>query len=291
MPLDIHLCTVIGETTQMLPHYIEHYKSLGVNVFHPIVHLQSKNDPFYKNVTNVLDGYDIQIDEVHIGAWNGKIGTNLINSVLSKYPDEWIVVSDQDELQLYPHDLEKVIRDAECKNDQFITGCFLDRVSSDGGLREVDKNNIWQQFPNCGFLSFPLVGANPYKVTLCKGSMTLSEGQHGVVLPGEHYPVTNSVICQVHHFKWDKTVIPRLEGRLEQQSKGHWENSYEGYVDEVKGILNYFDINKNQIELANPLFLIEESKKDYFSYSHWNNVLNITKAWDSLQSYPRVAFQ
>ena len=78
--------------------------------------------------------------------------------------------------------------------------------------------------PEAGFFRYPLSYACPNKVTLMKGKVQVSNGQHYVQLDEdtttcqrEHekrYPIEKN-FTQVHHFKWDSSVFDRLqEGSL-----------------------------------------------------------------------------
>lgn len=282
----VKLCTVWGEKEDMLPHFISHYRHLGVSEFRFILHDNGGNADFINGMKAALDSYIIE-PIIYRGVWNGQIGTGLINKEINKHPDDWFVIADQDELQLYPDPISDIIDELDSEKHDYITGAFIDRLAENGNLRNIESfPSIWEQFPYCGFVSFPLARANPHKITMCKGRITLSEGQHGVVLPNHEYPVTSPVISQVHHFKWDASVPSRLESRLMQENKGDWNNSYAGYGDEVRRILKYLSVNDNKFSLTEPLFLVDKKPSLDFNYFHWDKVKEIMSTWPKLQSYP-----
>lgn len=290
MSAKLGLCTVWGEKHNMLPHFIAHYKALGVSEFFFTIHAEDKHSPHVLSMQNELHHYGIQA-QVYIGPWNGAIGTKLINELKSKYPNHWFVVADQDELQVYPERLDQVISRCEDLGLTYVTGLLLDRVSENGAMSPIRPGlSVWKQFPNCGFITFPLTGANPYKITLCKGFVELSEGQHGVVTFNKRYPSVGPVMVQVHHFKWEATLEERLKKRLVSKQKGHWKNSYEGYADEVQRIINYLSSYSGCICLLEPLFLIEKADHDYESYKNWRQLQSFTSSWSRLQSYPKLSW-
>jgi len=284
----VRLCSVMGERVDILPHFIKHYKKLGVNEFHIIVHVPFQNHPFYQIATKALKKERLKAHSFYFGSCNGKICTQLLNNIKKHYPNDWFLIADQDEFQLYPKEIRKIIKDCERDNKNFVTGCFLDRVSDNGKLLELKENvSIWKQFPICGFLSFPLCEANPYKITLCKGKILLSEGQHSVDTGGQ-YPVTNELVSQVHHFKWTKCFKERFQKRLEKFELGDWEGSYLGYSVEVKKTLKYFIFNDNKINIYEPIFLMSKSDEYFKSYFFWNKINKIVETWESLQKYPKI---
>lgn len=285
MKTRVILCSVWGEKYDLLPHFIEHYRDLGIDEFKFIIQARKTNCPFIDEISQALQEYDLK-PHIYIGPWNGMICTNLINQIKQTKNNEWFVVSDQDELQLYPKPLEQIIE--ECERDEilYVTGALLDRISKNGKLKIIESTPVlWDQFPNCGFISYPLARANPYKITLCKSSVQLAEGQHGVVARGRTYPIVGPVISQVHHFKWDASLIHRLQERLNKEKAGDWDNSCAGYRQEVYAILNYLEERQGSISLSDPLFLIETTKKRYEAYIHWSKVIAIMSSWSSLQKY------
>lgn len=283
----IHLCTMIGENTLLLNEFITHYKNLGVDRFHFIVHDPSEEQYFTKDVKDILALYHIGVEEVYSGKWNGAICTKLINSVMKKYPEEWFVIADLDEFQIYPQNLKTIISEQEKKKKDFVTGLLLDRFSQSGHLTSVKRNlSIWSQFPMCGFFSFPLTRSNPYKITLSKGKLTLSEGQHGVIFFNEKYPQTNEIIAEVHHFKWNDILLGKIKNRLTYERRGDWINSYQGYKGELECILEYFGTHY-KTDLTNPLFMFAREKEDH-SYANFNSIKRLAADWDVLHAYPTL---
>ena len=55
-------------------------------------------------------------------------------------PDSWFVLADQDELQVYPGDIFKLIERCKSRGYDYIMGCFVDRVSVSGSFPGVDAD-------------------------------------------------------------------------------------------------------------------------------------------------------
>lgn len=282
--MKLRLCTVLGENLNFLTEYVQHYKKIGVSDFHFIVHAPKQDEAFYLKAKQYLHQLGIKNVSRYDGVWNGLICTNLLNSLKKRYPDDWFIVADQDEFQIYKDNIFEIIKVAEQKNQTFISGILLDRVSLNGKLSPSLGGNIWKKYPMCGFFSFPLTRANPYKIVLCKGNVELTEGQHGVALANEKYPVRGDILCQVHHFKWTNLLKEKLNDRLKRAYQGEWEKSYLGYQDELTHILTYIQKEKH-IDVNNPLFLFDKIEISSFKYKYWDNIIQLTQKWDTLHSY------
>ncbi len=287
----IRLCAVIGDNCDMLPHFIDHYRDLGVDEFHIILHAPPGKDDFRAEALRIMTEKGIAPAQIYEGGWDSRISTNLINGLKTQYPDDWFIVADSDELQIYEKPLRDVIKSAHDNGQTYITGSFVDRVSADGSMKAINhQSSIWEQFPHAGFVSFPLSGAMPYKITACKGNVILSQGQHGVLVPESQWPVTGTVEAQVHHFKWNKNVYDNLVSR-QLRFKEAYDSLNDGdqaYYLECASVLKYLNDNRG-INLNDNVFLISKGGNQYGDYAHWKEVLKRTESWDSLQASPRVA--
>jgi hypothetical protein len=284
----IRLCTVCGDHFDLLPFFLKHYRGLGIEKFDFIIHLSQISHK--ERMTDLLNSYGISPVDYLIGTWNGAKNTDAINKYKMRFPDDWFVVADCDEFQLYPYSLDRIISTLIKSGEKYLTGCLLDRVSSTGEMNAVRADiSIWQQFPYTGFISFPLMRANPLKITLSKGNILLSEGQHGVLSPDSTFPLRGKVISQVHHFKWTQTVVERLKTRLASIENGDWENTYKAYGDEIKSLLRYLRKENQKFNIHEPIFLLSKSMNTYEGYSNWQVIEKIVESWSSLQSYSQIS--
>jgi hypothetical protein len=278
---------MLGEDAGLLTYFLDHYKKMGVEKFHIVIHAKNHKSPVFNDAVKILNTYNIVPERVFRGVWNGAVYTNILNSVKDKYPNDWFVVADQDEFQTYPDTLQNIVSDNERNGKDFVTGCLLDRVAKDGDLNSIDGGgSLWEQYPVCGFFSFPIARSNPYKITLSKGNIKLSEGQHGVIIPQDSYPVTNEIIAKVHHFKWNKNLMCRVSNRLERERKGEWKNSYGGYKNELQKLLNYFNTGR-RIDMNDKLFMFQNIGKED-KYIYWDYIKSLLSDWDTLHRYPTI---
>ena len=162
--------------------------------------------------------------------------TELYNETKLLKPNDWWIVSDDDELHLYPKPLNQLIEDCEENGHKFITGAFLDRIGVDGIFPTIsDDSDIWKEFSLVGSFRHPISNACPNKTIIMKGDIRISNGQHYAIIDGKdtygerwnhplRYPIEKCFV-QVHHFKWDSSVINRLRdvSRLKKEYTYHEE--------------------------------------------------------------------
>jgi hypothetical protein len=97
----VNLVTVVGENTHMLPHMLKHYESI-VDKIYVVVYRQSENDGIIEEVKALgIEPYLVVTED----KYNWERVTELYNQVKSHKPNEWWIVSDDDELQVYPQPL------------------------------------------------------------------------------------------------------------------------------------------------------------------------------------------
>jgi hypothetical protein len=270
----INLVTVVGHNTHMLPHMLNHYKGIVDDVF-VVVYRQSDSDGILEDILKLgITPFRVVTEP----KFNWEKVTELYNEVKRTKPDEWWVVSDDDELHLYPKDLRKMVQECEENGWEYITGGFLDRIGEFGRFRHVDtKTDIWKEFPLAGFFRYPMSGAMPNKVCVMKGSVELTNGQHFAKIGDtdtwrergwnhpKRYPIKKGFI-QVHHFKWDSSVLDRLE----EVSKTKEDYTY---WKEYRKMYRSIKRNGNKIDIDNPIYRIEQLKnKDFYSYSQWDDL-------------------
>ena len=270
-----NLVTVVGENTHILPHMLKHYEDMVDNVY-VAVYRQSKDDKILQEIEDLGIQPFVVFTEPK---YNWERVTDIYNTVKSTKPNDWWIVSDDDELQVYPDDIEDIIKDCELKGYDFVTGGFLDRIGIDGTFPKVTREtDIHRTFPLAGFFRYPMSGACPNKVTLMKGSVDVTPGQHyvdfgnGLTSWGFSHPKrmpTQEVFTQVHHFKWDSTCIDRIKKVADNKKPYSYSEEYGIMYNAIKDAGWKIDIN-------NPEYLVEELQEisyiDYMDYIHWDEL-------------------
>ena len=269
----LNLVTVVGRNTHILPHMLKHYEG-KVDKMYVAVYRQDENDGVLEEVLDLgIKPCIVTTEE----KYNWERVTALYNYIKRTKPNDWWIVSDDDELQVYPYEISDIIKECEKYNFDFVTGGFLDRIGPDGIFPEVTRDtDIHSAFPYAGFFRYPMSKACPNKVTLMKGFQDVCSGQHyatfkdGTNSWGKEHPKRmpiEEVFTQVHHFKWDSTCVERIKEVADI-------NKPYAYSEEYKTMYDAIRVFDWKIDICNPEFKVEKlnnfSYIDYMDYTKWN---------------------
>ena len=270
-----NLVTVVGENTHILPHMLKHYENV-VDKVYVAVYRQHKDDSILQEIEELgIEPFMVFTDE----KYNWERVTEIYNTIKQTKPNDWWIVSDDDELQVYPEPIEDIIENCEKYGYDFVTGGFLDRIGIDGTFPKVTRDtDLHRSFPLAGFFRYPMSGACPNKVTLMKGHVNVTSGQHyvdfgnGKTSWGREHPKrmpVEEVFTQVHHFKWDSTCIERIKKVADVDKSYAYSHEY---------LKMHTAIKKSdwKIDVENLKYLVEEMKElsyiEYMDYLHWNTL-------------------
>ena len=271
--MNINLVTVCGHNTTMLYHMLRHYKPIVKNFFVNI-YANYEEDPIINEATSICNELDIEPHKVWIEKpFNWKRVTEIYNETTSLKPDEWWIVADDDELQLYSKPIEEIIDECEETGYEFVTGGFIDRIGENGTFPKITmESNIWKEMPNAGFFRYPLSKAEANKVTLLKGKHNVVPGQHfidfgnGETSWGDTHPLrypTKKNFTQVHHFKWDYSVLERLNQVSTSKLSEAFSNEYALMLKSIQDRDFTIDLNERE-------FMFERIETpNYSQYRKW----------------------
>lgn len=278
----INLVTVVGENTHILPHMLKHYEDV-IDKAYVAVYRQSDDDGILEEIEELgIEPFMVFTEP----KYNWERVTEIYNTIKQTKPNDWWIVSDDDELQVYPRPVKDIIRECELNKYTFVSGGFIDRIGPNGTFPKVDKDtDLHRAFPLAGFFRYHMSKACPNKVTLMKGFQQITPGQHYATFDNgknswgqthpKRMPVENC-FTQVHHFKWDSTVLQRLK----EVSEVHQPYSFHKEYNKMYRSISRTDW---KIDIKNPLYKVEKLKEfsyiDYMDYSHWEDLtqLIITK--------------
>jgi len=270
-----NLVTVVGENTHILPHMLKHYENV-IDKAYVAVYRQSDDDGILEEIEELgIEPFMVFTEPKY--NWNRV--TEIYNTIKQTKPHDWWIVSDDDELQVYPEDLDVIIEHCERSGYDFVTGGFLDRIGIDGSFSKVDRDtDIHKEFPLAGFFRYPMSGACPNKVTLMKGHQLISSGQHYAEFNDgsnswgtkhrKRMPI-EECFTQVHHFKWDSSCVERIKKVADNNKDYSYSKEYKTMYEAIK--------NSNwKIDTGNLKYLVEELKEfsyiDYKDYPHWRTL-------------------
>ena len=271
-----NLVTVVGENTHILPHMLKHYEN-KVDKVYVVVYRQSEKDDILEKVEDLgITPYKVVTEPKY--NWN-KV-TDLYNETKKTKPNDWWIVSDDDELQVYPESIEDIINHCERKGYDFVSGGFLDRIGIDGTFPEVGREtNLHTTFPLAGFFRYPMSGACPNKVTLMKGYQDVTPGQHYAQFKtsnswGTSHPKRmpiEEVFTQVHHFKWDSTCIERIQKVADIREEYAFSEEYRKMYHAIRRSKWKINIEKSEYFVEK---LKDSSYISYKDYTKWDIIKN-----------------
>ena len=219
----IRLVTVTGSRTDTLWHMLNHYKDLVDEMY--VVVYEWEGSSTYNEVLKITKEFDKAkiVERVTKEKFNWEYVTQLYNETKMLFPNDWWVVSDDDEFHIYSKPLQEIVLDCERNGWELVRGGFIDRIGQVGNFPKINKKeNIFEQFPVAGFFRYPMSGACPNKICIMKGYIEITPGQHYAKIDGQttwrwqgwNHPLIAPIDdynVQVHHFKWDLTCVERIK--------------------------------------------------------------------------------
>jgi len=272
----IRLVTVTGSRTTTLPHMLSHYTDIVDEIY--VVVYEWENFSTYDSVQEIVSYFhNAKIVRREVKEkFNWEYVTQLYNETKLMHPDDWWVVSDDDEFHVYSKDLKEIIKDCETNGWELVRGGFIDRIGPDGIFPEIKDNiDIFKQFPLAGFFRYPLSGACPNKVCIMKGYIEITAGQHYAKIDGQttwrwqgwNHPLIAPIDkynVQVHHFKWDSTCGERIR-EVANVMKDY------SYSEEYRKMYRALSKTRFKIDINDPTFMIEND--GFEEYGQWNKLL------------------
>lgn len=275
----IRLVTVTGSRTDTLWHMLNHYKNIVDEIYVVVYEWEgfSTHDEVIKIVSGFANAKIVRRETKE--KYNWEYVTQLYNETKMLHPNDWWIVSDDDEFHVYSKPIKKIISDCEFYGWDIVRGGFIDRLGKGGTFPKIKKEgNIFNQFPLAGFFRYPLSGACPNKICIIKGYVQLTSGQHYVSIDGQttwkwqgwYHPLIAPIgeySVQVHHFKWDETCMDRIRDVA---------NTNKEYASSEEYRKMYREIAKSRfvIDIQNEEYMFEDIGDDYNGYSQWKNLLN-----------------
>jgi hypothetical protein len=277
------LATVIGHAPNLLPHFLNHYENI-VDEINIVIYKSHMFPDIEREVRDIVEHRDKKIKvvrTVYDRVFDWEKVTFLYNFMKSQYPQDWWIIADIDEFQLYPYDnISDIINQCEINKWDIVRGGFIDRIGVNGEFSEILSDiSIWKQFPNAGFFRYPMSDACPNKICIMKGYVEITAGQHYAKINGQttwrwqgwNHPLIapyKDMSVQVHHFKWDSTSIERIKAVADIQQDYAFSEEYSKMYNALKHTGFKIDLNKKEY-----MFETTYGRGNFYEYSQWNKLI------------------
>jgi hypothetical protein len=272
----LRLVTVTGSRVDTLWHMLNHYKELVDEMY--VVVYEWEGFSLFEEVSKITKEFDNAhiIERVTKEKFNWEYVTQLYNETKMLFPNDWWIVSDDDELHIYSKPLKEIISACDRNGWELVRGGFIDRIGETGNFPKINKKeNIFDQFPVAGFFRYPMSGACPNKVCIMKGYIEITPGQHYAKIDGQttwkwqgwNHPLiapTDEYNVQVHHFKWDSTCIQRIKEVADIKKDYSFSNEYLKMYQSLRS-------NNFEIDVTESKYMFEYIGNE-FGYKQWNKL-------------------
>jgi hypothetical protein len=272
----LRLVTVTGSRVDTLWHMLNHYKDLVDEMY--VVVYEWEGFSLFEEVSEIIKEFPNTkiIERVTKEKFNWEYVTQLYNETKMLFPNDWWVVSDDDEFHIYSKPLKEIISACDRNGWELVRGGFIDRIGQTGNFPKINKKeNIFDQFPVAGFFRYPMSGACPNKICLMKGNIEITSGQHYAKIDGQttwrwqgwNHPLIAPVDeynVQVHHFKWDETCIKRIKEVAD--IKKDYASS-----DEYRKMYQALRKNNFELDVTNDEYMFEYIGSE-FAYKQWSKL-------------------
>ncbi|MEO8304807.1 MAG: glycosyltransferase family 2 protein [Betaproteobacteria bacterium] len=248
------ICTLEPFRIDWLPQFVAHYRGIGVQRFLLTLQLEPGAAPEAKEANRERFRQALVRLNIHEPFfWEHEFDAPSVNDherrlqAESVAPTDWIVWCDSDEFQVYPEPLSALIAQSDAIGVDYFRGVLIDRIAADYGLaRFCPGQSIWDAYPRTCNVTQALAKGDPRKVTMTRGGVAVSGGKHTLDEGANRRTIVGW--AQVHHFKWDASVIDRLQYRVRPEWKAKcW------WWTESQRLLDYFAAHGSRFDPADLL--------------------------------------
>jgi hypothetical protein len=219
------LFVAIAEHATLLPHFLRHYRDVGVTRF-----FISVDAALEDGIAPMVKGFPVEIVRGLDTAESIEGGTEAVSRMRAMFadPHEWVVLTDLDEFQVHPDGVSETAAAADAEGANVVRGYMVDRVARDGTLKPVHADDdLSELFPERCFITILLQGGIAHKCALVKGHLQSGRTADGLSLAHHHMQDERiaSRAIEVRHFKWNAEAMQRMQlaiGRTQAAGLSFW---------------------------------------------------------------------
>lgn len=236
--MTVYATTTVYEGLDLLPHWLDHYRKLGVDeIFVAAGHRKHNNHWVVRAAQEACARFSAKVFPFEYTVCHDDNNLAVRKVLFSELPeDTWILHADLDEFHTYPVHLLDMIESMESRKMNALIGTILDRVAEDGSLPKVQAEpDIGSQFPLGCTLTKAFWGGTICKIVLCRKRVQMDGSQSRLIGDGRKEPHIWDGSCVSHHFRWTDELVERSRWRVRAKQYGP------GYRNEVQRFLNLWD--------------------------------------------------
>ena len=239
-------CIGVEYDGKTLPHFIEHYLNIGINKenFLIILNTSSMASAALASALDTLQQRGIEPKTIWAGEYTSAEKQARIALLLDHNVSvtDWVVHADADEFHEYPRSLHELIAEFDGNQINTVQGRLVDRITSDGSLKEVDTAPpIWDQFPvicrvSERILKVQAQDGEKWKLMMYRGYLRSNRGSGQIDRKFDAEARYLKSDFRIHHFKWTSDVIRKLETRVATYKRldNQWWDLSQNFLDYYK---------------------------------------------------------
>ncbi len=230
----MELLSHINNDGDLLEAWFKHYLKLGVTSFHLIVHGSAEDNA---KLIELKDSFPVVIVDSYKGEFAIEEKERRMNAVLGQIRGEWIMLVDSDEFLELPYErLSTAIRVFELMGMNALWAPLLQRFKPDGSIESPEiVADPFVEFPMCSVGLCEEMGVkafiSKYPLFYCNEKTQVDGGNHG--MPHGLFTSASGARGVTHHFKWRKSLLKRLQSRINSSHMWRQESSaYKACLEE-----------------------------------------------------------
>ena len=214
--MTLKLISHVNADSDIIEAWVKHYLRIGVDEFRLIVHGPPEEN---QRLLQIKDLYPIVIEDTYLGPFDSDQKKQRLDSLLSRNPNQWIVLVDSDEFVEFPYeDVPTTITWLESVRANVMHAPMLQRLKADGTLASPETiDEPFAFFPLCSTDLYENMGSN---ACIRKCPLFYCASETRLLEEGNHSPPqgaevrTSAALGVTHHFKFRRTVSERLHRRI-----------------------------------------------------------------------------
>src|ERR1700744_5420665 len=120
------ICSLREGDCALLPHWISHYRALGVDKIHVTMDVRTCPWSEFEQYKHALDSAYYHISPTGLSDPDGYYDMQEENALKEVNPEAWVLRIDLDEFHEYPASLKDIVKAMESRNEWAVHGHFRD---------------------------------------------------------------------------------------------------------------------------------------------------------------------